>query len=69
MTPDRVTPMKQSLTYAELLENLKAMPPERLADTATVYVSGVDEYYPVMTTEVASDKQDVLDAGHWVVVV
>lgn len=61
--------MKRALTYAELLENLKAMPPERLNDTATVYVPGAGEFYPVMTTEVLDVSQDVLDPGHWVVVV
>lgn len=61
--------MKPQLTFAELLENLKAMPPERLKDTAAVYVRGVEEYFPVITVEIASDKQDQLDPGHWVMIV
>jgi hypothetical protein len=62
-------PMKKAITYAELIENLKALPPEKLNDTATVYVPGVGEFYPVMTTEVLDVSQDVLDPGHLVMVV
>lgn len=61
--------MKRALTYAELLENLKAMPPERLNDTATVSVTGVGECYAVMGTEILNEDQDVLDPGHLVMVV
>lgn len=61
--------MKNTLTYAELLENLKQMPPEKLKDTATVFVTGTDEYYPVMTVGVADEKQNVLDPWHWVMVI
>jgi hypothetical protein len=61
--------MKKAITYAKLLENLKKLPPERLQDTATVFVAEEDEYYAVMTTEISSDKQDVLDPGHLIMVV
>ena len=57
-------------TYRELLQQLQTLPPERLDDTATVYVTGVDEFYPVMKTEVAtSSDNDVLDEGHFFLVI
>jgi hypothetical protein len=61
--------MKKAITYAELLERLKKLPPKRLQDTATVFVATEDEYFAVMTTEISSEKQDVLDPGHLVMVV
>jgi hypothetical protein len=61
--------MKKALTYRELLENLTAMPPERLDDTATVSVRGVGEFYPVMGMEVLNEDQAQIDPGHLVMVV
>ncbi len=61
--------MTRTMTFGELLENLKAMPPERLNDTATVYVSGVDEYYPVVKWDLANADQDQLDTDHRVMIV
>ena len=37
-----------ALTYRELIENLKELPDERLDDTVTVFVSGVNEFYPLV---------------------
>lgn len=56
----------EGTTYRELLEALKAMTPEQLDMTATVYVRGVDEYYPVQTfgTTPANGPGDVLDPDH-----
>ena len=57
-----------ALTYRELIENLKALPDERLDDTVTVFVSGDGEYYPVVDDypfNVADDAtNDTLDPGH-----
>lgn len=61
--------MKKTLTYAELIENLKALPPERLQDTATVSVTGVGEIYPVMGMEILNGDPDVPDPGHLVIVI
>jgi len=55
-----------ALTYRELIENLKALPDARLDDTVTVYVSGVDEFYPLVQDYpfLQADGNDVLDDGH-----
>jgi len=55
-----------ALTYRELIENLKALPDERLDDAVTVHVSGVDEFYPLVQDYpfVVADGSDVLDNGH-----
>lgn len=52
-----------NLTYAGLLERLKAATPEQLSQTVTVYGSDADEFYPVKSTEIA-EEDDVLDEGH-----
>lgn len=38
-----------SLTYRELIENLKELPDERLDDDVIVFVSGLNEFYPLVT--------------------
>jgi len=57
-----------ALTYRELIENLKALPDARLDDTVTVFVSGVNEFYPLVGDFpfVVADASinDVLDNGH-----
>lgn len=70
-----------SRTYRELLEYLMNVPDERLDDTVTVYVSGLDEFYGLVgdypIVEAGSDKEksaiigqgDVLDPGHIYVVI
>jgi hypothetical protein len=50
-------------TYREVLEALKNLSEEDLDKTATVYVRGVDEYYPIQTFGVTPDT-DVLDKDH-----
>ena len=53
------------MIYAELIENLQALPKERLQDTVTVYVKGVDEFYAVNEFQIAvGDVNDVIDDGH-----
>lgn len=53
------------MTYAELIAELQALDPARLQDTVTVYVSGVDEFYPVGELQIAvGDVTDVIDDGH-----
>lgn len=58
----------QQITYAQLLEALQALPPERLQDTATVYAGGIDEFYPVQRLDI-SYGSDVVDDGHALMVV
>jgi hypothetical protein len=57
-----------SITYRELIENLKGLPDARLDDTVTVFVSGVGEFYPLVEdypfVVSEGERQDVLDAGH-----
>lgn len=55
------------MTYAELLNELEKLTPEQLHQTVTVYVSGVDEFYPVVGDypfPESDDTCDVLDPGH-----
>lgn len=51
-------------TYRELLEILRQMTPEQLNMTATVFVRGVDEFYPVQTFGTSDESNDVLDPNH-----
>jgi len=57
-----------ALTYRELIENLKALPDERLDDAVTIYASGLDEYYPLVDDypfcTADPEINDVLDGGH-----
>jgi hypothetical protein len=54
------------MTYSELLALLSEMPPDALTQTATVYDSGNDEYYPINSVEIAVEsQQNVLDDGHY----
>jgi hypothetical protein len=57
-----------SFTYKDLAERIAAMTPEQLNSDVTVYVTGVDEYYPLLkeTPVVDSDPEvnDQLDPGH-----
>ncbi len=60
------------MTYAELIENLQALPKDRLQDTVTVYVQGTDEFYPVVEDypfNVSDETCDVLDPGHAYIVI
>lgn len=61
-------PDYKTLTFGDLLDILKGMSFERLNDTATVYVTGVEEYYPVLKIDEAKET-DVLDKGHCFIVV
>lgn len=66
-----------SITYRELIENLKALPDARLDDTVTVFVSGTNEFYPlvqdypfvVVDREIQNEftpgaQESALDDGH-----
>ena len=57
-----------AMTYRELIDMLKDLTPEQLEQTDTVYVSGEDEYYPLVDDYpccVADESvNDVLDDGH-----
>lgn len=52
------------ITYADILQALQNMPPERLADTATVYIPESDEFKPIGSLRLSSAENDVLDEGH-----
>ena len=51
-------------TYRDLLTMLQSMTDEQLDCTPTVYIEGVDEYYPATTLLTASDNNQVLDENH-----
>ncbi len=56
-------------TYKELKNKLQSLPKERLDDTATVYIENEDEYYPIVATATSTEKNDVLDTGHFYLVI
>lgn len=60
-----------TLTYRELIENLKALPDERLDDNVTVYVSGEDEFYPLREDYpfATAAQNSVLDDGHPILII
>jgi len=56
------------VTYAELQEMLQQLTPEQMAKDVTIYIRGVDEYYPLSESDPCclanKDETDVLDPGH-----
>jgi hypothetical protein len=56
------------LTYKELLERLQGCSQEQLEQNVSIYISDIDEYYPVENTRIETET-DVLDEGHFVLVV
>lgn len=69
--------LAMSLTYRELIENLRHIPDERLDDTVTVYVRGTAEFYPLAEdypfavvnkefedTNAPGSQESALDDGH-----
>ena len=57
------------MTYKELLNELLKLNPERLEDTVTVYEPYEDEYISVIDTDKVVETQcDVLDDGHFVLI-
>ena len=57
-----------NMTYHELFQVLRAMPPIRLHDTVTVYDPNKDEYIAVDSRFETTIDHDVLDIGHLVLV-
>ena len=55
------------MTYQQLLEQLSMLSPEQLKQTVTFHDDFDDEYYPVTGTDV-TDEDDILDAGHFIVI-
>jgi|ETNvirnome_2_300_1030623.scaffolds.fasta_scaffold136919_2 hypothetical protein len=53
------------MTYKELKAHIEVMDEEQVNTDVTVYVTGVDEYYPLHGTELDfSPFDDVLDKNH-----
>jgi hypothetical protein len=52
------------MTYAELIQNLKNLPVDRLNDMVTVYVAGEDQFHAVDHFRISDSENDVLDEGH-----
>lgn len=54
-------------TYADLIEYLSNIPKERLNDSVTIFVSGLNEFYtldknyPILESD---NSCDILDEGH-----
>ncbi len=61
--------MIESLTYRELRNVLNQVSEKQLDQNVTVFVAPQDEMYPVGLIETSSDKQDILDPGHLVLIV
>ena len=40
--------LQMEMTYRDLLENIKAMSNKQLDQTVVIYVSGSDEFYPLV---------------------
>lgn len=55
--------MSDNITYKELKELIDRLPEERKEDNVTVFVPGVDEFYPISEFRVQVGD-DVLDNGH-----
>ena len=53
-----------NLTYAELAEAISHMTVEQKQSNVTVYVPGIDEFYPIGAVSFATETQDVLDKSH-----
>lgn len=59
-------------TYRELLEQLRALPEDQLDNDVTVYVSGMDEFYPLDPNNpmgIAGPEHDVLDPHHFYLII
>lgn len=54
------------MTYKDLAEYIRNMDPKACLQSVTVFISGVDEYYPLdeKTPLIESSDSDVLDDGH-----
>ena len=58
---------RETMTYRELLNELKQFTPEQLDQDVTIHVSGVDEFYALVgdyPIVESNDTCDVLDPGH-----
>lgn len=53
------------MTYLELLNRLKELPPERLNDNVTVYHKDQDGYFVANGHDLADKNNVVLDEGHF----
>lgn len=53
-----------NMTYAQLAEEIARMTPEQKECNVTVYVPGVDEFYPIDVVSYATPECDVLDPNH-----
>lgn len=56
------------MTYRELLKKFSNLSDEELDQDCSIWLSGVDEYMP-LTSTVTTLVTDVLDKGHFVLVV
>lgn len=52
------------MTYAQLIQELLALPPERLGDTVTVYSAAADEFYAAEFQIFVESANSTLDDGH-----
>lgn len=53
------------ITYKDLMNQIFKMTPEQQNQHVTVYVRGVDEYYPIAgDAQFADESVDTLDKGH-----
>jgi hypothetical protein len=55
------------MTYIELAQEILRMSAEQQNQTVTMFVPGVDEYFPC-STAMTDEDNDVLDPNHLVIV-
>jgi hypothetical protein len=56
------------MTYNDLLNELQKLSPEQLDCTVTIHEPYTDEYIPAVHGTEVTNAQDVLDPGHYVIV-
>jgi len=56
------------MTYLDLLTDLEQLSPEQLQQTVTIFDPKEEEYIEAIDGFEVDDTQDVLDAGHYVIV-
>jgi len=52
------------MTYKELAEQILEMNESQKNSNVTVFVQGIDEYFPIDTVSFSTQENDVLDENH-----
>ena len=57
------------MTYGDLQNYIQTLRPTQLEDDVTIFVRGIDEYYPASNISEVKNENDVLDQGHTYLIV